>query len=303
MLKIAITTTSFGEFDEKPLSLLRDSGFEVVLNSYGRKLEEKEVIELTKDAIGLIAGTEALDSKTLAGLPQLKVISRCGAGIDNVDLEAAEGAGIKVYNTADAPTVAVAELTIGLILGLLRKIPIMHREISNGLWKKRTGNLLSGKQVGIVGFGRIGRKVAGLLKEMRANVFYTDPFIIEKGEFAKVKFKELLKKSDIISLHLSYSQENRNLLGREEFSLMKQGAFLINASRGGIVDEDALYLALKEGRLAGAALDVFEEEPYKGRLKELDNVILTPHIGSYAKESRIEMEMRAVHNLLEGLGC
>lgn len=304
MLKIAITTTSFGEFDERPLRLLRESGFEVALSSYGRKLRQKEVIELAKDAIGLIAGTEILNSKTLAELPRLKVISRCGTGVDNVDLKVAKRLGIKVYNTVDGPTVAVAELTIGLILALLRKIAFMDRQMRRGLWKKRMGVLLSGKQVGIVGFGRIGSKVAELLKAMQAKVCYSDPLVTGKKVkgFPRVAFKELLKRSDIVSLHLSYSKENHKLLGEDEFSLMKPGAFLVNCSRGGIIDEEALYSALKEGRLAGAAVDVFAQEPYNGPLKELDNIILTPHIGSYAKETRVKMEVQAVKNLIKGLG-
>lgn len=303
MLKIAITTSSFGESDIRPLQLLRDSGFEVILNPYGRKLDQKEFIELTRDAISIIAGTETLDSKILAELPALKVISRCGVGMDNVDLKATERLGIKVYNTPDAPVIAVAELTIGLILTLLRKITLMDREIRSGLWKKRMGSLLSGKQVGIIGFGRIGRKIAELLMTMEAGVFFADPNVTEREAdiFPRMEFKELLKSSDITSLHLSNSKENYRLLGQKEFSLMKKGAFLINCSRGGMVDEDALYLALKDGKLAGAAIDVFEHEPYIGPLKELDNVILTPHIGSYAKEVRVEMEMQAVKNLLEGL--
>lgn len=303
MMKIAITTTTFGKLDTSPLQLLKDSSLEVVLNSYGRRLNQKELIKLTRNTIGLIAGTETLDSNILNQLPKVKVISRCGAGMDCVDLESAKKLGIKVFNTPDGPTLAVAEFTIGLILSLLRRISLMDREIRDNLWKKRMGTLLSGKQVGIIGFGRIGRKVAELLKAMDTEIYYTDPAVKEKeaGEFMRVGLKDLLKNSDIISLHLSYSKENFRLLGKKELSLMKQGSFLINCSRGRIVDEKALYSALKKGKLAGAAIDVFENEPYNGPLRELDNVILTPHIGSYAKEARVEMEMQAVRNLLEGL--
>ena len=301
--KIAITVSSFVEYDRTPLKHLRKKGFEVINNTFSRRLNKKETLELCRRCIGIIAGTEIYDSDILEKLSEIKVISRCGAGVDNIDLDATKKLGIKVLNTPDVPTLAVAELTVGLILALLRKISLMDREIQGDLWKKRMGTLLSGKRVGIIGFGRIGRKVAELLKAIGAEIIYTDPNVTEKkaGIFPRVDFKELLKNSDIISLHLSYSKENYRLIGQEEFSLMKQGAFLINCSRGGIVDENALYSALKEGKLAGAALDVFEQEPYNGPLKELDNVVLTPHIGSYAKESRIEMEMQAVRNLLEEL--
>lgn len=303
MNKIVISTTSFSKYDSSPLDLCRKYGYKIIFNPYRRKLKSVELVELAKEAVGLIAGTEPITENVLLKLPSLKVISRCGAGIDNVDLEAARRLGIKVYNTPDTTTIAVAELSIGLILAILRKISLMDREMHSGLWKKRMGALLSGKQVGIIGFGRIGRKVAEMLKTMGANVFYTDPIVTEKeaGMFPRVEFKELLKKSDIVNLHLSYSKKSYRLFGQSEFALMKQGAFLINCSRGSIVDENALYLALKDGKLAGAAMDVFEQEPYKGPLKELDNIILTPHIGSYAKEARIEIEMQAVRNLLEGL--
>lgn len=304
MAKIVITTTSFGIYDEQPLHYLKEQGFEVVLNPYKRKLTNEEVVELCEDAVGIIAGTETIAGEVMQKLKKVKVISRCGAGLDNVDLKAAQKLGISVYSTPDAPTQAVAELTVGLIMALLRKISLMDRETRGGLWEKRMGSLLLGKHVGIIGFGRIGRKTAELLRAMGANVSYTDPVVKEKqtGSFKKVEFKELLKNSDIVSLHLSYSKENYKLIGKNEFFSMKQGAFLINCSRGGIVDEEALYFALKGGKLAGAALDVFEQEPYNGPLKELDNVILMPHIGSYAKEARIEMEKQAVRNLLEGLG-
>jgi len=304
MKRIVITTTSFGKYDKEVLNPLKENGFEIKLNPHGRKLNKEEVVQLCKDAIGIIAGTETLDTEVIEKLINLKVISRCGAGMDNVDLKSAEELGIKVYNTPDAPTVAVAELTIALMLALVRKIPVMDREIRDGVWKKRMGNLLSGKQVGIIGFGRIGRKVAEMLKALGANPIYYDPAIMQDKACGCKKYsecRELLKMSDIITLHLSYSKGDCNFFGKEEFSLMKQGAFLVNCSRGGIVDENALYSALKEGKVAGAAIDVFEQEPYNGPLKELDSVILTPHIGSYAKEARVKMEIEAVENLLTGL--
>lgn len=299
--KVAITLTTFAQHDSSCLDLLNMEGLEIVSDTFSRKLNKKETLVLCKGCVGIIAGTEKYDSDILGKLIGVKVISRCGAGLDNIDLNAAKSLGIKVYNTPDIPTLAVAELAIALILALLRKISQMDREMHSGLWKKRMGYLLSGKQVGVVGFGRIGRKVAELLKIIGANVFYTDPHVKESDKFPRIELKELLKKSDIISLHLSYSKENYKLFGQKEFSLMKRGAFLINCSRGGIVEEDSLYSALKEGKLSGAAIDVFENEPYSGRLKELNNVILTPHIGSYAKEARIEMEIEAVKNLLIGL--
>lgn len=313
MLKIAITTTSFGKYDKKPLEVLKNRGYEVIFNPYNRTLKGDEIIEICRNAVGIIAGTEQLDADILENLttpiyPQssvidslsyLKVISRCGTGLDNVNLAAANRLGIKVFNTPDAPTLAVAELTVGLMLNLLRKINQADSAIRNGKWEKPMGNLLTGKKVGIIGFGRIGRKVAKLLVSFGCEIRYYDIRTEDEGlRTERVELDELLKTSDIVSLHVSSKEQ---IISKYEISLMKKGAWLINVSRGGVVDENALYRALKEGHLAGAALDVFEQEPYIGPLPELNNVILTPHIGSYALEARIEMERQAVENLLKGL--
>ena len=299
--KIAISTTSFAEFDNLPLQLLKDSGFEIVLNPYGRKLSGDEVVEIAADAAGLIAGTEPLDGFVLEKLPKLRCISRCGVGMDNVDLKTAGQLGIKVLNTPFGPTLAVAELTVGLILDLLRKATLMDREMRAGIWKKRMGNLLNDKRVGIIGFGRIGQKTGELLKFLGCEVSYYDTMTVDtEFRIKRLELDKLLRESDIVTIHVSGKYE-KPLLGAKELDMMKDGAWLINVARGGAVDEEALFNSLKDGRLAGAALDVFKKEPYDGPLKELDNVILTPHIGSYAKEARVEMEIQAAKNLVEGL--
>jgi len=303
MKKVFVSTSTFAEFDSTPVDLLKEAGFEVDANPLGRTLTRDELSQLALGASGLLAGTEPIDAQVLKKLKDLKVISRCGAGMENVDLKTAGELNIKVFNTPDGPTLAVAELTVGLILAALRKICFMDRQIRDGKWQKKMGNLLCGKKIGIIGFGRIGRKVAELLSAFEAGVVYYDPFIPEEqvNQACKVELNELLASSDIVCLHLSHSERNKNLIGAKELGMMKESAVLINSSRGGIVDEGALYAALKSGSLSAAAIDVFEREPYDGPLKELDNVILTAHIGSYAKESRIKMEIDSVKNLLEGL--
>ncbi len=299
MKKVAITTTSFAKDSRKPLEILENSGFEIILNPHGRKLESAELVDLCEGALGIIAGTERIDADTLGKLKSLKVISRCGVGIENVDLKAAKNLGIKVCNTPDAPTLSVAELTIGLMLNLLRKIGAMDRAIRAGKWSKLNGNLISGKKVGIVGFGRIGKKVAGLLGAFGCEIKFADP-LVQDGTMgcAKLSLGDLLAWADIVSIHVSAGDR---LVSGSELALMKKSALVLNLSRGGVIDEDALYNALKNGKIAGAALDVFEKEPYNGPFKGLDNVILTPHIGSYAVESRVEMEMQAAQNLIDGL--
>jgi D-3-phosphoglycerate dehydrogenase len=300
MDKIAITTTTFGVYNNSVLMPLSERGYKYMLNPYKRKITPEELVEIAYDAVGIIAGTEQISEEIIQQLEKTKVISRCGVGMDNIDIDAAENAGIKVYNTPDAPTSAVAEVTVGLMINLLRKVSQMENELKMGLWKKRMGNLLCEKKIGIKGFGRIGKKVAELLKPFGCEIAYADPFV-EDGLLGlqRLSLKELLCWADIITIHVGV---NEKLIGEKEFQCMKEGALIINTSRGGVADELILYENLKNGHLSGAALDVFEVEPYTGPLKELDNVILTPHIGSYALEARVEMEKQAVENLLKGLG-
>lgn len=299
-MKVFISTSSFAKDDNRPLDMLKKAGLEISLNPYGRKLSEDEIRGFLHDVDYLIAGTEPLIHRVLESAKRLKVISRCGTGLDNVDIKAADKLGIKVYNTPYGPTQSVAELTIGLMIDMLRRISKMDRDIRSGVWEKYTGNLLSEKKVGIIGFGKIGQKVAELLMPFGCEIVCYDIRTEDKELKIKIaSLDEILRTSDIISIHVSSKEQ---IIGREEFKKIKKGAWIINVSRGGVIDEAELYKALKEGHLSGAALDVFEREPYTGPLKELDNVILTPHIGSYAKEGRINMEIEAVENLLSGGG-
>ena len=225
MGKIVIATTSFGEFDKGPSRLLESKGFEVILNPHKRKLSAKEIIELCQDAIGIIAGTEMLDAKVIEKLPKLKVISRCGSGLDNVDCDAARKNGIKLFNTPDAPALAVAELTVGLIIGLIRKVNQMDAAIRKGKWEKLMGNLLCDKKVGIIGFGRIGRKVAEFLRVFGCEIAYADPFV-EDGLLGlkRLSKEDLLRWADIITLHACGKDK---LIGKKELGLMKKRSWII----------------------------------------------------------------------------
>ncbi len=295
---VFISTSSFAKYDQTPIELLQSAEFEVLLNPYGRKLTREEVLELAHNSDGIIAGTELLDAIVQKGLKNLKVISRCGVGMDNVDIEKAVELGIKVFNTPYGPTLATAELTIAVILSLLRHVSQMDCNIRAGKWQKQMGNLLYGKNIGIIGFGRIGQRVAKMLSGFEVQIAYYDP-IVSKTEIdcAPMEMDSLLKWADIVTLHVS-GQET--LLGIKELRKMKRGSWLINCARGVLVDEQALYQVLKENRLSGAALDAYDKEPYNGPLIELNNVLLTPHVGSYAKEARIEMEIQATKNLISG---
>ena len=297
--QIVITTSSFGALNSAPLDILRDRGFEVVLNPYGKALTTAEAIELCRSAVGIVAGTEPLNQAFMDACPNLQAISRCGTGTDNVDLVYASQRGIPVFNTPDAPTLAVAELTVGLMLDLLRQISRQDALLRQGSWKKLMGFQLSGKRVGFVGFGRIARKIAELIAPFDCQTVFADPMVADGTDgLARMALDDLLAWSDIVSLHASAREP---LIGQREFDLMRPGGWLVNTARGRAVDEKALLDALNCGHLAGAALDVFSQEPYRGPLRDLCNVVLTPHIGSYAQESRILMETEAAQNLLKGI--
>ena len=298
-MKIAITTSSFAKFSDTPMQLLRERGIESVLNPYGRALTEDEAMELLHGCAGVVAGNEPLTARVMDACPELKVISRCGVGMDSVDMDAARQRGIAVRNTPDGPTLAVAELTLGYALDLMRQVTRMDRELRAGQWRKQMGNLLRGKTLGVIGFGRIGRAVAEMFACMGCPVCFYDPAVPEnRGPMLSLGLRELLAAADIVTLHAAKPKDGSLILNRDDLATMKKGAWLINAARGGILDETALFEALREGRLAGAALDVYAEEPYTGPLLELPQVVLTPHIGSYAREARIQMEIDTIKNLL-----
>lgn len=303
-MRIAITTSSFAEFSREPLDLLAAAGCEVVLNALGRKLKPEETIALLVDCEGVVAGTEIYDSAVFAALPRLRVLSRCGVGMDSVDQEAARNLGVKVLNTPFGPTRAVAELTVGLALDLLRQVTRMDRELRGGAWKKRMGSLLAGKKVGVVGFGRIGQATAELFAALGCEIGYADVHPIAACPlYARcMDLPGLLAWADIVTLHCSKPASGCAVLGEAELAAMRPGSWLINCGRGGLVDEDALVRVLTSGHLAGAAVDCFDKEPYSGPLAAVDTAILTPHIGSYAKEGRAKMETDAVKNLLTALG-
>ncbi len=304
-MKILTSPSSIGEVGPQPFELLTQHGFQIINNPYGRKLTEDEVIDLARDCTGIVAGVEPLTRRVMDALPNLKCISRVGVGMDNVDLEYAKQKGIVVVNTPDGPTRGVAELTLAMTLSLLRKIPQADAALKNRQWKKQVGNLIVDKQIGIIGLGRIGRLVAELFRGIGNQVIGFDLYPDEK--WAKEKgiilssFEEVIAQADILTLHVPGNKDKTPVIGQNELLQMKEGAFLINIARGGVVDEDALYHALMNKKLTGAAVDVFSKEPYDGPLCDLDNIILTPHLGSYAREGKLQMEIDAVKNLIEVL--
>lgn len=306
-MKILVTPTSLQEGNEcEALDTLKGFSNDLVFNPKGRPLTEEELILLLKDCDGYLAGLDYITNKVLQSCTNLKTISRYGAGIDRVDLTAAKESGIIVTNTPGVNAVAVAELAMGLALSVARKISFLDRKTRTGEWIRSTGIELSGKTMGIIGLGAIGKNVAIYARAFGMKVMAYDPFInedytrengIEASSFARV-----IKEADVISLHIPLNNETKHMINRETMSSMKPSAILINTSRGGLVDEEVAYEFLKNGKLGGLGLDAFEIEPPKeSPLFELYNVVVTPHTGAHTKEATDNMAKASVKNLIDVL--
>ncbi|MCH7564847.1 MAG: phosphoglycerate dehydrogenase [Gemmatimonadetes bacterium] len=309
-MKVVATTSSFGAASSRPLELLRESGLDLVPNPFGRTLTEDEAVELIQAhlPVGLLAGTGPVGRKALeVGRPHLKVVSRIGVGWDNVDRELADSMGVRVFRTPEAPTGSVVELTVGLLLDLSRRISAHDRRLRSGVWKRELTSSVEGKSLGICGCGRIGKGVALVMKALGCEVQAYDPYPdrewhAEHGVDLVPDVATLFATSDLVSIHAEYSPNLEGFVNEDLLRRSRPGLLLVNTARGKMVQESALVAALSDGTVGGAALDVFEEEPYTGPLAAFDNVILTPHIGSHTRESRIRMETEAVLNLISGLG-
>lgn len=304
-MKILVTPTSLqpGKNDSA-LAPLEKFADELVFNPTGKPLSEEDLIPLLKDCDGYIAGLDSITEKVMEACPRLKVISRYGAGYDRVDIDAAKKHGILVTNTPGVNAQAVGELAFGLILSCARKIPSLNTLTRSGQWVRSTGMELKGKTLGILGLGAIGKVVASCAQGFGMNVIAYDPYINEaycaNRGIESVSFQELMSRSNVVSLHLPLTDSTRHMIDAQAINRLPDGAILVNASRGGIIDEDAAYDALKSGKLSGMGLDAFEVEPPTGsRLFEFDNVIATPHTGAHTKEATDNMAHGAVKNLID----
>ncbi len=293
---VAVGASSFAEGNETLMTYLSDHGIELRKNPYARRMTKDEIIAHLEGAEGLFAGLEPLDTEVFEKSPKLKAVARIGIGMDNVDQEAAKTYGIKVSNTPEGPTEAVAEMTVTSLLMLLHNIEAHNRDVHQGIWKKRIGRSVSEVSVLLVGYGRIGRQVGELLKGFGTEVMVYDKY---QPDLSTVTFEEGIARSDVISIHASGEEE---IISENMFDEMKQGVIILNSARGGLINEDGLYRALKDGKAAGFWGDAFWEEPYHGKLCELENAILTPHISTYTKKCRENMEMQATKNLIRDLG-
>lgn len=308
MPKIFISTVPFGQFDPRPIELLKQAGLEYTINPLGRKLSPEEVADLARDYDGLIAGTEHL-GQLVAAANKLKIISRVGIGLDSVPLHDCRHRGIAVTYTPDAVTNAVAELTVGGMVCISRFVLQADRAVRSGQWQRLVGRRLGESRIGIIGMGRIGNAVIRLLAgfrpiEILVNDLQDKQVAIDNISalhgigIRQAEKEEIYRSCDIISLHLPLTPLTRNLIDRSVLNQMSSGAFLVNHARGGIVNEHDLYAALQSKRIAGAAVDVFEQEPYLGPLAELDNILLTQHMGSCSFDCRALMELQATEDVI-----
>ncbi|QWD64367.1 phosphoglycerate dehydrogenase [Polynucleobacter sp. MWH-UH2A] len=307
MTKVLITTVPFCELEKMPIEMLSCAGIEYVINPLGRKLREDELAELIGDFDALIAGTEKISKKVFDRAKKLKIISRVGIGLDGLDLLEAERRKIKISYTPDAPAPAVAELTVGLILSLLRSIHLANTQMHEGGWTRYFGRRISEVTIGIIGYGRIGKGVLNCLSGFSGhaglNVLVNDINPINYHSSGGLNLvcaskEEIYAKSDVITLHVPLTSMTLNMIGRSQLLKMKPDAVLINTSRGGIVNEHDLAEVLLSGHLTGAAIDVFEHEPYEGPLSKIDNCLLTAHMGSMSVDCRARMEIEATGEVI-----
>ena len=304
--KLVSTSPTFGYYAMEPVEFLKQNGCAVELAPQGIKLSEDDLVACAAESDAMVVGIEKITARVIQAGKKLKVIAKHGAGVDNIDMETATKNKIVVTSAPGANSDAVADMTIGLFLALARSLPFADRSVKGGGWPRMAGTQLNKKTLGIIGVGQIGKKVARRAAGFDMKILVYD--VVKDEAFAAqykasyLALEDVVKAADFISIHVPLTATTRNLISTREFGLMKKGAFLVNIARGGVVDEAALFSALKEKKIGGAALDVFAQEPPTGSpLLSLDNFIATPHMGGYTMEALNETGMICVRNIMEVL--
>ncbi|SDI61305.1 D-3-phosphoglycerate dehydrogenase [Pseudomonas flavescens] len=300
-MRVVSTSPSFAQYSQEPLALLAEHGIDHV--RLPADLDEDAFIEQARDAQAAIVAFTPITARVLDALPQLRLVCKHGVGVDNIDVAAARARGVKVCNVPGANRHAVADFTFALLLALARQIPQADRLTRAGQWPRLFGAGVHGKTLGIVGLGNIGREVARRARGFDMPVLAYDPYPApELAQQLGVEFctlEALCRRSDFISLHVGLDAGTHHLIDAQALARMKPTAMLINAARGGIVDEQALLATLRAGGLAGAALDAFEQEPpYGSELLGLDNVIATSHIAGYTEQALTTLSLACVENVI-----
>jgi D-3-phosphoglycerate dehydrogenase len=310
--RVLVTTCPFGELDRDPIQLLETEKIPFTPNPFNRRFREEELAEMIEPYEALIAGTEAITEKVLDRAKNLRLIARVGIGLDSVDLKAAKARGIAITYTPAAPSPAVAELTVGQMLALLRHTSIADKEVRDGGWKRHIGRRLGLLTVGVIGVGRIGRRVIQHIKGWSPQILAHD--LVEDHNFSGMTnctwtdLETIYRLADIITLHVPLTRRTRGMISDKQLAMMKPDAILINTARGELIDEAALARALRARPQFSAAIDVFEEEPYRGELTSLSNIVLSAHMGSATRDCRLRMELEAAQEIVryfkrEPLSC
>jgi D-3-phosphoglycerate dehydrogenase len=307
MYKVLVTARIFGKLSDDSFDTFKNAGFEIANNPYpGKGLSEKELIELIGGVHGLLTGVDEVTAKVINAADELKVISKFGTGVDNIDVAAATEKGIVVTNAPGMNSDAVADMTFALILSIARRIAFADNQVKKGNWPLIVGTEICNKTLGLIGLGEIGKRVAlragGFNMKILTHEVLPDEQFVQKHRIERVSLNRLLQESDFVSIHVPLTAETKALIKTEQFEMMKPTAFLINTARGGIVDEKALHEALQSRKIAGAAFDVFKEEPLREKaLLKLDNFIVTPHISPFTREAIENAEKLSAQNIIDVL--
>lgn len=300
--KVASCAATFGVFTREALERLESAGCEVKVNPHGRVLTKAEILDFAYDADAVIVGNDDFTGDVIRALPNLRLIARHGSGVNNIDYAAATERGIVITNTPGVNAEETADLTFGLILDLERHITLMNNELKQDVWKKRAGHSLHDKTIGIIGVGAIGRAVARRAMGFGMDILGND--IRQSTEATKLgliytSLNDLLRRSDIVTIHTPLTSATKNLIGAKELRMMKPDAILVNTARDGIVRHSALEKTLLAGQIYGYAADVHEGEPPRhSPIYDLPNVLVTPHAGSATYESNLRMGMAVADNII-----
>ncbi len=297
MKTVLIATSSFSKkILSKKINFFKKKKIKVILNSFKKTLSSSQLkTYFDENLVGIISGNEILDKRILVKAKNLKIISRCGVGYNNIDTHYLEKNKIKLCLTNNEHVIATSELTLLHILASLRKFSFNINTKNFTNWRRKKGFLLTKKKIGLIGLGKIGNHLAKILAKFKCEIIYND--LKKNNKFDYAKLDTILKSCDIISIHIPLNKKTQNLINLKNLRLVKKNAVLLNLSRGGIINEKDLFKFLKKRPDVMVSLDCFTKEPYKGQLMKLENVTMTPHIGTFTYETRDQMEEKALKNL------
>lgn len=305
MKKVLVTVTNYSKFCKSSKNYLQSSGFEIDENTSGKRYSEEQLIQLVPNYDAAIVGMDPWTDRVLQKANKMKIIAKFGVGYDNIDISSAAKKGISVTYARGENAQSVAELALTLILNVLKKVSVFNRHIRNGIWDRELQHELHGKTVGLYGFGNIAQALAHMLKGFDVHILAYDPYFNKSiADNLGVQFcqqEDLLRHSDVLSLHLPGFEENTHIIGKKELNQMKAGSILINTARGNLIDLDALAIHLQNEHILGAGLDCFETEPISKThpIFEFENVVATPHCGGKTFEAYDRIGLSTAQNIID----